>query len=123
MKKIDVIEKMFETKLDNRFNELLAHLPPAEPATPLQQQQLLPPRRETALRRASRVLLQPGQTVGAAIDTSVAPAADAEEDDYAGDYEDEDDQNQNYVQPPAPRPAGRPQVYIRNGRPAAQAQE
>ena len=91
MKKIDVIEKMFETKLDNRFNELLAHLPPAEPATPLQQQQLLPPRRETALRRASRVL-QPGQTVGAAIDTFVAPAADVE-DDYAGDYEDEVDQN------------------------------
>ncbi len=48
----------------------------------------------------------------------MAPAADAEEDDYVGDYEDEVDQNQNYVQPPAPPPPGRPQVYIRNGRPA-----
>ena len=69
----------------------------------------LPPRRETALRRASRVILQPGQTFGAAVDTSVAPAADAE-DDYAGDYEDEVDQNQNYVQPP-----GRPHANNGNG--------
>ena len=48
----------------------------------------------------------------------MAPAADAEEDGYVGDYEDEVDQNQHYVQPPAPPPLGRPQVYIRNGRPA-----
>ena len=58
MEKITGLEKMFETKLDNRFNELLARLPPpAAPAAPLPQQQQLPPRRETALRRASRVLL------------------------------------------------------------------
>ena len=95
MEKITGLEKTFKTKLDNRFNELLARLPPsAAPAAPLQQQLLLlPPRRETALRRARRVLLQPGQTVGAAVDTSVAPAADAKEDDYVGDYEDEVDQN------------------------------
>ena len=93
MEKITGLEKTFETKLDNRFNELLARLPPpAAPAATLQQQQLLPPRHETALRRASRVLLQPGQTVGASVDTSVAPAANVE-DDYAGDYEDEVDQN------------------------------
>ena len=97
MEKITGLEKTFETKLDNRFNELLARLaPPAAPAAPLQQQQQqqqqwLPPRRETALRRASRVPLQPGQTTGAAVYTSVAPAADVEEDDYAGDYEDEVD--------------------------------
>ena len=99
---------------------MLARLPPpAAPAAPLQQQQQqLPPRRETALRRASRVLLQPGQTVGAAGYTSVAPAGDAE-DDYAGDYEDEVDQNQNYVQPPAP---GRPHANNRNGRAALPAQ-
>ena len=107
------MEKTFETKLDNRFNELLARLPSAAPAAPLQQQQQqLPPRRETALRRASRVPLVFGQTVGAAVDTSVAPAADAE-DDYAGDYKDEVDQNQNYVQPPAPQPPGRP--HANNG--------
>lgn len=28
MEKMDGIEKTFETKLDNKFNELLAHLPP-----------------------------------------------------------------------------------------------
>ena len=43
MEKIDGIEKTFETKLDNRFNELLARLPaPAAPVAPLQQQQLRP---------------------------------------------------------------------------------
>src|SRR3954466_5019878 len=93
MEKIDGMEKTFETKLDNKFNELLVSLPPPPPAAPnapLQQQQpRLPPRRETALRRASRVPLALGQTVGAAVDTSVAPAADAQEDDYVGDYEDE----------------------------------
>ena len=52
----------------------------------------------------------------------MSPAADEEEDDYAGDYEDEVDQNQNYVQPPAPPPAGRPQVYHRNGWAALPAQ-
>ena len=40
MEKIDGIEKTFEIKLDNKFNELLARLPPpAVPAAPLQQQQ------------------------------------------------------------------------------------
>ena len=41
MEKIDGIEKVFETKLDNKFNELLARLPqppPAAPVAPLQQQ-------------------------------------------------------------------------------------
>ena len=97
MEKITGLEKTFETKLDNRFNELLARLPPPPPAAPnaplQQQQQRLPPRREIDLRRASRVPLAFGQTVGAAVDTFVAPAADAEEDDYTGDYEDEVDQN------------------------------
>ena len=48
----------------------------------------------------------------------MAPAADEEEDDYAGDYEDEVDQNQNYVQPPAPQQLGRPHAYTRNSRAA-----
>ena len=99
MEKIDGMEKTFETKLDNKFNELLARLPPPPPAAPnaplQQQQQRLPPRRKIDLRRASRVPLAFGQTVGAAVDTSVAPAADAEDDDYVGDYEDEVDQNQH----------------------------
>ena len=101
MEKITGLEKTFETKLDNKFNELLARLPPPPPAAPnaplQQQQQRLPPRRETDLRRASRVPLAFGQTVGVVVDTSMAPTADAK-DDYAGGYKDEVDQNQNYVQ-------------------------
>ena len=38
MDKITVFEKTFETKRDNKFNEVLARLPPpAAPAAPLQQ--------------------------------------------------------------------------------------
>src|SRR3954462_1869134 len=126
MEKITGLEKTFETKLDNRFNELLARLPPpAAPVAPLQQQQQqrIPPGRESALRRAIRVPLQPGQTAGAAVDTSVAPAADAEEDDYVGDYEDEVDDNQNYVQPPAPHPPGRPHANNGNVRAPPQVRD
>ena len=35
MEKIDGIEKAFETKLDNKFNELLVHLPQPPPAAPV----------------------------------------------------------------------------------------
>ena len=114
LEKIHGMEKTFETNLDNKFTELLAHFPqppPAAPIAPLQQQQqrLLP----NQYGRAKRVPIEDGQTSGAAvpvIDASLAPAPAAaeEDDDYAGDYEDEVDQNQNYVQPPAPPPAGRP---------------
>ena len=97
MEKIDGIEKAVETKLDNRFNELLARLPPsAAPATPLQQQQLQ--RRPNHVGRAQRVPIEFGQNSGAAVpivDASLAPATAAaeEDDDYAGDYENEVDQN------------------------------
>ena len=108
MEKIDGIEKAFKTKLNNKFNELLARLPeppPAAPVAPLQQQQHRLPNQ---VGRAQRVPLEPGQTSGAAVptvDASVAPAATAEVEDH---YEDEVDQNQNYVQPPPPPPPGRP---------------
>ena len=42
MEKIDGMEKTFETKHDNKFNELLVRLPPPPPTAPnapLQQQQ------------------------------------------------------------------------------------
>ena len=124
MEKITGLEKTFETKLDNRFNELLARLPPpAAPVAPLQQQQLRPLPNQYG--RAQRVPIEPGQNsgaaataVGASLAPATAPAGTQEDDEYAGDYEDEVDQNQIYEQPPAPPPAGRPQVYIRNGRPA-----
>ena len=113
------MEKSFDTKLDNKFNEFLKRLPqptPAAPIAPLQRQQNHPLLNQFG--RAKRVPLKDGQTSGAVVptvDASSAPATAAaavEEDD---DYEDEVDQNQNNVQPPAP---GRPQAYNRNGRPA-----
>ena len=68
--------------------------------------------------RAQRVPIDPGQNSVAAVDAyaaSAAPAATAEVEDH---YEDEFDQNQNYVQPLAPPPPGRPHAYHRNGRAA-----
>ena len=73
--------------------------------------------------RAQRVPLEPGQTSGAAVPTvvaSVAPAATSEVEDH---YEDEVDQNQNYVQPPAPQPPGRPHANNHNGRALPQVQD
>ena len=112
MEKITGLEKTFETKLDNRFNELLARLPPpAAPVAPLQQQQLRPLPNQYG--RAQRVPIEPGQNSGAAataVGASLAPATAAagtqEDDDYVGDYEDEVDQNPNYMQPPAQPPPG-----------------
>ena len=49
----------------------------------------------------------------------MAPAPDEEEDDYVGDYEDEVDKNQNYMQPPTP---SHPHANNRNGRAALPAQ-
>ena len=105
MEKMDDIEKTIDTKLDAKFDELLKRLPP-------------PTSRRDTVGRAQRIPIEPGQNSGAAataVGASVVPTITAEVEDY---YEDEVDQNQNYVQPPAPPPAGRPQVYIRNGRPA-----
>ena len=104
MEKMDDIEKSIDTKLDAKFDELLKRLPQ-------------PVLRRDTVGRAQRVPIEPWQNSGAtatSVGASIAPAATAEVEDY---YEDEVDQNQNYVQPPAPPPAGRPQVYIRNGRP------
>ena len=105
MEKIDGMEKTFETKLDNKFNELLARLPPppsAAPNAPLQQQQQQR-RFPNQVGRAQRVPIETGQNSGAAaptVDASLAPATAAagtqEDDEYAGDYEDEVDQNQIY---------------------------
>ena len=100
MEKIDGMEKTFETKLDNKFNELLARLPPpppppAAPNAPLQQQQQQQQQQHrlpNQVGRAQRVPLEAGQASGAVVDVSVAPAATAEVEDH---YEDEVDQNKN----------------------------
>ena len=123
LERIDDIEKTIDTKLDAKFDEVLAHLPqaPAASATPLQQHQQPPPRCDP-VERVKRVPLELGQNSVAAttvVDASVAPASTAKVVDY---YEDGVDQNQNYVQTPAPPPAGRPQAYNRNGRSATTPQ-
>ena len=62
------MEKTFETKLDNKFAELLARFPPppADAAVPpLQQQQQQQRRLPNQVGRAQRVPLEPGQTSGA----------------------------------------------------------
>ena len=86
------------------LNVINPHLPQAPPAssTPLQQkQQQQPPPRCDPAGRVQRVPLELGQTSGAVIpvvDASLAPATAAagtqEDDEYAGDYADEVDQNQ-----------------------------
>ena len=85
MEKITGLEKTFETKLDNRFNELLARLP--APAAPLQQRQLRPLPNQYG--RAQRVPIEPGQnsgaaatTVGASLAPATAPAGTAEVEDH-----------------------------------------
>ena len=98
MEKIDGIEKTFETKLDNKFNELFTRLPPpprVAPVAPLQQQEQQQRRLPNQVGRALHVPLEPGQNSGAAAtagDASVAPAATAVVEDY---YEYGVDQNQN----------------------------
>ena len=86
LEKIDDMEKSFKTKLDNKFNELLKHLPqppPAAPVAPLQQQQPHFQRRlPNQVGWALRIPLEPGQNFGAAVDASVAPAATAEVEDH-----------------------------------------
>ena len=65
MEKIDAVEKSFETKLDNKFTELLKRLPQPPPAAhvaPLQQQQPhLQRRLPNQVGRAQRVPLETGQ--------------------------------------------------------------
>ena len=88
--------------MDTKFDEVLARLPQPPPAstTPSQQHQQPPPRHDPT-GRVPRVL-EPGKTFGAtatSVYASVTPIATVEVEDY---YEDEVDQNQNYVQPPPP---------------------
>ena len=76
MEKIVGMEKTFDTKLDNKFAELLSRFPPpplAAPIAPLQRQQQRPLPNQFG--RAKRVPLEDGQTSGAAVDVFVAPAA------------------------------------------------
>ena len=88
----------------------------------MQQHQEPPPCRDLA-GRAERVPLEQGQTSSAAttaVAASIAPSTTVTEEDY---YEDEVDENQNYVQPPAPQPPGRPHANNGNVRAPPQVRD
>ena len=98
--KLEGVEKMIDAKLDAKFHEVLARLPP--------------------LGRARRVPLPPGQgsVVGAGIITTPSTSVDApagptaNQYDYEGDSEDAALQAPYYAPPP-----GRPHAYIPHRRP------
>src|SRR4051812_27147084 len=85
---IDGVEKMIDTKLDTKFNELIARLPPQPAAAPAQPAaaSAQPPLQ----RRARRVLFPFGHAGG--IGAPAAASGIGQYDDYAGDSEDEEDQ-------------------------------
>ena len=88
--KLADFEKSFDAKLDTKFTELLARLPP--PPT-------VPPPRSGYVGRAQRVPLDPGQNSGV--------AADAADDYYEGEDENEGPGGRHQA-------AGRPRPHIRN---------
>src|SRR3954467_12834865 len=95
---IDGVEKMIDTKLDAKFNELIARLPTQPAAAPA------PP---PPPRRARRILFPGGQVAvfgapAAAVVASGAAAASnvGHDDDYEGYYEEEVEQEAAYEQPP-----------------------
>ena len=126
MEKLEGMEKKFDTKMNAKFNEVLARLPPPVAAVvSLQPKQRL---------RARRVPLGQVQNFGVVAPTIAAgpstapPCATTEvsatrkneeyDDDYDGDYDDEGEVApvQHQEQQPPRQAAGRPHGYNRNGR-------
>src|SRR3954469_12771356 len=103
---IDGVEKLIDTKLDAKFTELLAPLPPQPAVAPAR-----PPLRQ----RARRLCFADTQAsgVGAPAAADVAVAFDVGQyDDYVGDSEDEVEQEAHHEQQP-----GRPHAYFRQREP------
>src|SRR3954468_24289786 len=95
-KAIDGVEKLIDTKLDAKFTELIARLPPQPAVAPAQ-----PPLRQ----RARRLCFADTQAsgVGAPAAADVAAASDVGQyDDYVGDSEDEVEQEGHNKQHPGP---------------------
>jgi hypothetical protein len=107
MDKIAGLEASFNTKLDTKFQEVLAHLPPQ-------------PQPGVHAPRARRVPLVPPSAgtvtvaAAAAADTEVATQDGYAADEGGNEFEDENELEENEVQQPAP---GRPRQYNRNARP------
>ncbi|KAI5022054.1 hypothetical protein ZWY2020_058784 [Hordeum vulgare] len=132
MDKLEGMDKKFNTKMNAKFNEVLARLPaPAAASVPLQPQ----PQRL----RARRVPVGQVQNFGVVATTAAAlaappPTATTEvsmaeknedyDDDYDGDYDDEGEVApvQHQEQQPRRQAAGRPHGYNRNGRDAPHPQ-
>ncbi|KAI4981125.1 hypothetical protein ZWY2020_021610 [Hordeum vulgare] len=116
MDKLEGMEKKFDTKMNAKFNEVLARLPPpVATSVPLQPQ----PLRLRARRARGQV-----QNFGVVATTTAAapPAATAEvsmaekNEDYDGDYDDEGEVApvQHQEQQPPRQAAGRPHRYNHN---------
>ena len=88
--KLAAFEQSFDVKLDTKFNELLARLPPPHP---------VPPLRPGYVGRAQRVPLEPDQ--------NSRVAADAADDCYEGEDENEGPGGRHQA-------AGHPRPHIRN---------
>ena len=107
---IDGVEKLIDTKLDTKFTELIARLPPQAAAVPAQPvaAAVQPPLRQ----RARRLFFADTQASGVGV-TAAASDIGQYDDDYAADSEDEVQQEARNEQPPPP---GRPQAYNRQRR-------
>src|SRR3954465_7028725 len=100
---IDGVEKMIDTKLDAKFTELIARLPPQPAAAPAQP--AVAPAQPPLRQRARRLLFADTEASG------VAPSDLGQADDYVADSEDEVEQEAHNEQPP-----GRPHAYVRQRR-------
>src|ERR1041384_148308 len=114
---IDGVEKLIDTKLDAKFTELLAHLPPQPAAAPAQPAAALPISQHAAAavqpplrQRARRLIFADTQASGVGAASDIGQY----DDDYAADSEDEVQQEAHNEQPPPP---GCPQSYNRHPRP------
>jgi hypothetical protein len=121
MEQLKGLETTFTAKLDAKFQEVLARLPPSPPArAPLPQPtRVAPP--PTVLGHAQRILIPPAQTsaVGTAAGTAAAGVAgatgltqahNAQLDDYYGEDEYEGEYADDFT---VDQPPGRPRAYIR----------
>src|SRR3954462_7923889 len=109
---IDGVEKMIDTKLDAKFTELIARLPPQAAAAPAQP--AVAPAQPPLRQRARRLFFADTQAsgLGALAAADAAAASDVGQyDDYVGDSEDEVDQEAHHEQQP-----GRPHAYFRQRR-------
>ena len=133
MEKLDGMEQKFDTKMNAKFNEVLARLPPpAIASVPLQPQQRRRPGRVPLGHVQPFIGLDPptaaaGAGAGAAAAAEVSPAEqhDDYDDDYDGDYDAEGEHapvQHGEQQPPPRQAAGRPHGYNRNGRDAPHPQ-